>query len=73
MAGGGRRWPESGSLSPSPSKLWGASVEQNGFLEFYKRAFRERSNSSLERVRREEEDGVVRGGQDGVCGGRDGG
>ena len=66
-AGVGRGRPESGS--PSPSILWGASVAQNGRVEFCKRDFGERSNSSSERARRGEEDGMVVGGQGGVCGG----
>ena len=68
-AGVGRGRPESGSPSPSPSILLGASVAQNGRVEFCKRDFGERSNSSSERARRGEEDGMVVGGQGGVCGG----
>ena len=39
-----------------------------GKIEFCKRGFGERSNSSLERVRRGEEDGIVGGGQGGIGG-----
>ena len=70
-AGGGRRRPESGS--PSPSNHGGASLDHLKNLEFCKRDFGERSNSSLERARRGEEDGMVVGGQGGVCGGGEGG
>ena len=51
----------------------GASLVQKGNLELWKRDFRERSYSSLERVFRGEEDGVVVGGQGGVGGGENGG
>jgi len=53
--------------------MGGASVVKNERLEFWKRGFGERSNSSSERARRGEEDGVVRGGQGGVGGGGIGG
>ena len=70
-AEGGRRRPESGS--PSPSNHGGASVVHLENLEFCKRDFGVRSNSSLERARRGEEDGMVVGGQGGVGGGGNGG
>ena len=72
-AGGGRRWPESGSSSPSPSNYGGASVVQNERLKFYKKGFGERRVGPLERARRGEEDGVIVGGQGGVYGGGEGG
>ena len=53
--------------------MWGASVVKNKKLEFCKKGFGERSNSSLERVRRGEEDGIVGGDQGGVGGGGNGG
>ena len=70
MAGSGRRWPESGSQAQAKE---GASLVENGKLEFYKRSFGERTNSSSERARRGEEDGMIVGGQGGVYGGREGG
>ena len=73
VAGDGRSWPEKVAKAPSPSNLEGASVVQKEKMEFWKRGFRERSYSSLERVVRGEEDGVVIGGQGGVGGGGDGG
>ena len=74
VTGGGRSWPGTAGIgSPSPSILWGASVAQNGRVEFCKRDFGERSNSSSERARRGERDGMVVGGQGGVYGGGDGG
>ena len=39
-AGGGRKRPESGSSSPSPSILWGASVVHMVKMEFCKKGFR---------------------------------
>ena len=72
-AGGGRRRPKSGGPSPSPSNNGVASLAHLENLEFCKRDFGERSNSSLERALRGEEDGVVRGGQGGVGGGENGG
>ena len=48
---------------------WGASLAHLENLEFWKWCFRERRVGSLERARRGEEDGVVRGGQGGVGGG----
>ena len=53
--------------------MGGVSVVKKGKLEFCKRGFGERSYSSLERVRRGEEDGMVVGGQGGVGGGGNGG
>ena len=69
-AGGGRRQPESGSSSPS--NHGGASLAHLKNLEFCKRDFGERSNSSLERARRGEENDIVGGGQGGVGGGENG-
>ena len=60
MAGGGRPKPQAQTI------LWGASLVQKEKLEFWKWCFGERSYSSLERVPRGEEDGVVVGGQGGV-------
>ena len=80
MAGGHRRRPELAGIGRRRRpKLqiqtikWSASLVQNGFLEFWKWSFGERSYNSLERVFRGEEDGVVVGGQGGVCGGGNGG
>ena len=68
-AGGGQRRSESGS----PSNHGGASLAHLENLEFCKKDIGERSNSSLERALRGEEDGVVHGGQGGVGGGENGG
>ena len=53
VAGGGRRWPEvagDGRPKTQAQAKEGASLVQNGFLEFCKRNFGERSNSSSERA-----------------------
>ena len=73
MAGGRRSWSEKVAKAPSPNNLWGASVVKMGKMEFCKRGIGERSNSSLERVQRGEEDSMVGGGQGGVGGGGNGG
>ena len=76
MAGGHRRRPEMAGDGRNPvaqANYGGASVVKSEKLEFYKRSFGERTNSSSERARRGEEDGMVRGGQGGVGGGGDGG
>ena len=70
MAGSGRRWPKSGSQAQAKES---ASLAHFLFLEFYKRSFGERTNSSSERARRGEENGMVVGGQGGVYGGGEGG
>ena len=59
--------------APHPNYYWSASVVHLVKMEFCKKSFGERSNSSSERARRGEEDGMVVGGQGGVCGGGDGG
>ena len=79
-AGPRRRRPEVAGYwrwaakAPKPkARRGGASLVQKIFLEFCKWCFGGRAYSSLERVFRGEEDGVVGGDQDGVGGGGDGG
>jgi len=59
MAGVGRN-PV--AQAQAQATMGGASVVKNERLEFWKRGFGERSNSSLERALRGEEDGAVGGG-----------
>ena len=68
-AGPRRRRPEMAGQKPQAQAKEGASVVHLEKLKFWKWCFGERSYTSLEIVRRGEEDGVVGGGQGGVGGG----